>query len=115
MQIGKNESVATAKYIRMSPSKVRRVLKKLKYLNYQEALLILEFLPYRSCFPIWQVLQSAAANAKTNLKINKEKLYISEAFVNKGPVLKRFRSRAKGRIYTIHKHTCHITIKVKSI
>ena len=44
---------ATAKYVRMSPSKVRRVLKHLKYLSYQEALIVLEFLPYKSCLPIW--------------------------------------------------------------
>jgi large subunit ribosomal protein L22 len=105
---------ATAKYIRMSPSKVRRVLKQLKYLNYQEALMVLEFLPYRSCLPIWQVLQSAAANAQTNLGLKKQNLFIAEAYVDKGPVLKRFRSRAQGRVYSIHKHTCHITIKVQS-
>jgi large subunit ribosomal protein L22 len=105
---------ATAKYVRMSPSKVRRVLKQLKYLNYQEALMVLEFLPYRSCLPIWQVLQSAAANAQTNLGLKKQNLFIAEAYVDKGPVLKRFRSRAQGRVYSIHKHTCHITIKVQS-
>ena len=69
---------ATAKYVRMSPSKVRRVLKQLKYLNYQEALMVLEFLPYRSCLPIWQVLQSAAANAQTNLGLKKQNLFIAE-------------------------------------
>ena len=105
---------ATAKYVRMSPSKVRRVLKQLKYLNYQEAVMVLEFLPYRSCLPIWQVLQSAAANAQTNLGLKKQNLFIAEAYVDKGPVLKRFRSRAQGRVYSIHKHTCHITIKVQS-
>lgn len=110
-----NQALATAKYVRMSPTKVRRILKKLRYLNYQEALMILEFLPYRASIPIWQVLQSAAANAEHNLKLDKNKLYISEAFVNKGPVLKRFRSRAKGRIYTIQKYTCHITIQVQAI
>lgn len=113
--IKENQAMATAKYVRMSPTKVRRIIKKLRYLSYQEALMVLEFLPYRACIPIWQVLQSAAANAKNNLKIDKDKLYISEAFVNKGPILKRFRSRAKGRIYTIQKYTCHITIQVQSI
>ena len=105
---------ATAKYIRMSPSKVRRVLKQLKYLNYQEALMVLEFLPYKSCLPIWQVLQSAAANAQENLGLKKQNLFIAEAYVDKGPVLKRFRSRAQGRVYAIQKHTCHITIKVQA-
>lgn len=110
----KTMAKATAKYIRMSPSKVRRVLKQLKYLSYQEALMVLEFLPYKSCLPIWQVLQSAAANAQTNLGLKKQDLFISEAYVDKGPILKRFKSRAQGRVYSIHKYTCHITIKVQS-
>lgn len=104
---------AKAKYIRMSPAKVRRVLKQLKSLSYQEALMVLEFLPYRACLPIWQVLQSAAANAQTNLGLKKQDLYIAEAYVDKGPTLKRFRPRAQGRGYLIQKRTCHITIKLK--
>ena len=98
----------------MSPNKVRRVLKQLKYLTYQEALMVLEFLPYRACLPIWQVLQSAASNAQTNLGLKKQDLYIAEAYVDKGPTLKRFRPRAQGRGYLIQKRTCHITVKLKS-
>ena len=105
---------ATARYVRMSPTKVRRVLKQLKYLNYQEALMVLEFLPYKACLPIWQVLQSAASNAQTNKGLKKQNLFISEAYVDKGPTLKRFKSRAQGRIYSNQKPTCHITIKVQS-
>ena len=57
---------AVAKYIRMSPFKVRRVLDQIRGRSYQEALMMLEFMPYRSCGPIWQVLHSAAANAQNN-------------------------------------------------
>ena len=67
-------------------------------------------MPYKACGPIWQVIYSAAANAEHNLNLNKEQLYISEAFVNQGPVLRRFRPRAQGRAYRILKATSHITI-----
>ena len=61
-----NEVRAVSKYIRMSPTKVRRVLRQIQGKNYSEALLLLEFMPYVSCDPIIKVLRSAAANAKNN-------------------------------------------------
>ena len=64
-------SSATAKYIRISPTKVRRVLDQIRGRSYEEALMILEFLPYRASGPIWQVLNSAAANAENNLNLKK--------------------------------------------
>ena len=57
---------AVAKYIRMSPHKIRRVIDQIRGRSYQEALMILEFLPYDAGGPIWQVVHSAAANAKYN-------------------------------------------------
>jgi len=60
----KNEIRAISKYIRMSPNKIRRVLRQIQGKTYQEALLLLEFMPYASCEPIIKVLRSAAANAK---------------------------------------------------
>jgi large subunit ribosomal protein L22 len=74
--------------------------------------MLLEFMPYKACGPIWQVIYSAAANAEHNLNLNKEQLYISEAFVNQGPVLRRFRPRAQGQGYGIRKPTCHISVKL---
>ena len=68
---------AIAKYIRMSPHKIRRVLNQLRGLSYQEALMILEFLPYNASAPIWQVIHSAAANANHNYGIDKKKLIIT--------------------------------------
>ncbi len=106
---------ATAKYIRMSPFKVRRVLDQIRGRSYQEALMILEFMPYRSCGPIWQVLHSAAANANNNFGLEKKNLIVETAYANEGPKLKRIRPRAQGRAYKILKPTCHITIIVKSI
>nr|YP_010444089.1 ribosomal protein L22 [Haramonas pauciplastida]UTE94976.1 ribosomal protein L22 [Haramonas pauciplastida] len=104
---------ANAKYIRMSPRKVRRVLKCIQGRSYKEALMILEFLPYRCCDPIWKVLHSAASNAENNYNLRKRFLYIKSTLVNKGKTLKRFRPRAQGRGYKILKPTCHITITVR--
>ena len=106
---------AIAKYIRMSPNKIRRVLDQIRGRSYQEALMILEFLPYDAGSPIWQVIHSAAANAKNNYNLDKKKLIISEIFADEGPKLKRIRPRAQGRAYKILKPTCHITVVVKSI
>jgi large subunit ribosomal protein L22 len=105
---------AVAKYIRMSSHKVRRVLDQIRGRSYQEALMILEFLPYDAGGPIWQVVHSAATNAKHNYGLDKKKLIISEVFANEGPKLKRIRPRAQGRAYKILKPTCHITVVVKA-
>lgn len=104
---------AVAKYIQMSPHKIRRVIDQIRGRSYQEALMILEFLPYNASEPIWQVLHSAAANAKQNYRLDKKKLIIDQIFADEGPKLKRIRARAQGRAYKIWKPTCHITIVVK--
>ena len=103
---------AVAKYIRMSPHKIRRVIDQIRGRSYQEALMILEFLPYDAGGPIWQVVHSAAANAKHNYGLDKKKLIIDEIFADEGPKLKRIRPRAQGRAYKILKPTCHIQIDV---
>nr|YP_009040987.1 ribosomal protein L22 [Tetraphis pellucida]AIB08461.1 ribosomal protein L22 [Tetraphis pellucida]QZJ47925.1 ribosomal protein L22 [Tetraphis pellucida] len=105
---------ALAKYIRMSAPKARRVINQIRGCSYEQALMILEFMPYRACYPILQLISSAAANANHNLKINRTNLFISGARVDEGAVLKRFQPRAQGRGYPIHKPTCHITIVVKN-
>ena len=79
-----NETMAVARYVRMGPNKVRRVLRQITGKSYSEALLLLEFLPYK------------------------------KAFADQGPVMKRFRPRAQGRAYRILKPTSHITIVVGS-
>jgi large subunit ribosomal protein L22 len=106
----KNEIRAVSKYIRMSPSKIRRVLRQIQGKTYSEALLLLEFMPYASCSPIIKVLRSATANARNNFGMNEKKLVIKSAFADKGPTMKRFRPRAQGRAYKILKETAHITI-----
>jgi large subunit ribosomal protein L22 len=109
----KSKSIASGKYIRMSPRKVRRVLDQIRGRSYTDALMLLEFMPYRACKPTLQVLNSAVANSEHNFDLEKGKLIISEAFANQGPVLRRFRPRAQGQGYKIRKPTCHIVITVE--
>jgi large subunit ribosomal protein L22 len=108
------EVKAVAKYIRMSPTKVRRVLNQIRGKSYREALMILEFMPYSACEPVLQVLQSAAANAQNNNGLQKNELLVNRAFADPGPVLKRFRPRSQGRGFKILKPTCHITVCVST-
>jgi large subunit ribosomal protein L22 len=103
---------ATARFIRMSPHKVRRVLDQIRGRSYREALIILEFMPYRACEPVLKLLRSAAANAEHNEGLDRASLMVSHASADQGPSLKRFRPRAQGRAYQIRKPTCHITIAV---
>ena len=107
-----NGAYATAKYVRMSPRKVRRVLDQIRGRSYREALIILEFMPYRACGPILKVLRSAAANAENNDGFDRASLVVRQAYADQGPSLKRFRPRAQGRAFQIRKPTCHITIAV---
>ena len=107
-----NEVKAIARYIRMSPRKVRRVLDQIHGRSYREALIILEFMPYRACEPILKVLRSAVANAEHNEGLDPASLVVSTAFADAGPVLKRYRPRAQGRAFQIRKPTCHITVAV---
>ena len=109
-----NEVKAVSKYIRMSPSKVRRVLRQIQGKSYKDALILLEFMPYASCEPIIKVLRSAAANARNNMNLDETDLVVKSAFANQGPVMKRFRPRAQGRAYRILKYTSHITIVMSS-
>ena len=113
-KLQKNEVRAVSKYIRMSPSKIRRVLRQIQGKSYSEALLLLEFMPYASCAPIIKVLRSATANAKNNMGFDETKLIVKSAFADQGPTMKRFRPRAQGRAYKIQKKTSHITIVMES-
>jgi len=102
---------AVAKYVRISPHKVRQVLDQIRGRSYQEALMILEFLPYDAGSLVWQLLHSAAANTT----VEKKSLIVAEVFADEGPKLKRIRPRAQGRAYKILKPTCHITVIVRSL
>ena len=109
-----SSSIAQAhgRFIRGSASKVRRVLDQIRGRTYRDALIMLEFMPYRSTGPITKVLRSAVANAEHNLGLDPSSLVITRAIADMGPVMKRFRPRAQGRAFAIKKQTCHISIAV---
>jgi len=112
MENQKQTVSATSKYIRISPSKVDLIIKKIRGKSYKEALQILKYLPQKAGAIVWQTLYSAVSNATNNFDLEKEKLIITEAYVNHGPILKRMRPRAKGRAFGIQKKMTHLTIKV---
>ncbi|TGG86956.1 MAG: 50S ribosomal protein L22, partial [Aphanocapsa feldmannii 288cV] len=101
-----------ARYVRGAASKVRRVLDQIRGRSYRDALIMLEFMPYRSTGPVTKVLRSAVANAEQNMGLNPATLVVSHASADTGPSLKRYRPRAQGRAYQIRKQTCHISIAV---
>ena len=114
-QSSSNSSVtaqAHGRYIRGSASKVRRVLDQIRGQTYRDALIMLEFMPYRSTGPITKVLRSAVANAEHNLGLDPASLVITTAVADMGPSMKRYRPRAQGRAFAIKKQTCHISIAV---
>lgn len=115
MSTDKLQSRATAKYIRTSQQKSRRVLQQIQGKSYNEARLILEFMPYKVCKTVMKTLDSAFYNLvhKTKTSIDKNKIKIANAYANKGPILKRFQPRAQGRAFPIRKPTCHIIIQLE--
>jgi large subunit ribosomal protein L22 len=106
---------AIARHVRVSPSKARRVINLVRGLPAKQALTVLQFAPQAASEPVYKVLASAIANAENNERLDPDSLLVSEAFVDEGPTLKRFRPRAQGRAYRIRKRTCHITIAVESV
>ena len=103
---------ATAKTVRTSPRKARLVIDLIRGKSVAEAIAILKFTPNKAASIIEKVLISAIANAENNFDLDVENLYVSEAFVNEGPTMKRFRPRAKGSASPINKRTSHITVVV---
>lgn len=101
---------ARAKYIRISPFKVRAVLDLIRGKSYFEAEAILTNLNKSSSLPVLKVLKSAGANAENNLEMNKDDLYVAECFADQGAMLKRYIAKSHGRAGRILKRTSHITI-----
>lgn len=103
---------ATAKFVRISPSKVNLVLSTIRGKKVDEALAILKYLPNGASEEVYKVVKSAAANAENNLGMNRDELVISEAYANAGPILKRILPRGRGSMDVIAKRTSHITVKL---
>lgn len=103
---------ATAKTVRVSPRKSRLVIDLIRGKSVGEAISVLKFSPNKAADIIEKVLMSAIANAENNFDLDVEDLVVSEAFINEGPTMKRFRPRAKGSASPINKRTSHITVVV---
>ena len=101
---------AVAKYVRISPSKVRIVLNVIRGKKYEDAVAILKNMPNSGAEYVVKVLESAGANAENNLGLNKADLVVAETYVDGGPTLKRFQPVSKGRAHSIKKRTSHITV-----
>ncbi len=106
------EAKAIAKYVRISPQKVRRIVGAVKGKPAETGLNILKFMPQKSAGLVEKVLKSAISNADQNNKMDVDTLIIRNIIVDEGPTLKRFRARARGRGSRILKRTSHITVIV---
>ncbi len=105
---------ATAKYIRRSTRKTRLVTRAIVGRKVEDAAAILRFMPQGAAKDVAKVLKSATANAENNHDLSADDLVIVDAIADEGPTIKRFRPRAQGRAFPIHKPMTHITIVVES-
>ena len=103
---------AVAKWVHMSPRKARLVTRHISGRSVPEARTVLAFTQRAAAREIEKVLRSAVANAEANHGLNGDNLVVSAAYVDEGPVMKRWRARARGRVARIKKPTCHITVKL---
>ena len=101
---------AQAKYVRMSPRKARLVAEHIRGRSVPEARAVLAFTSREAAMVLQKVLQSAVSNAEANHGIAEDRLYVKATYVDGGPVMKRWRARARGRVARIRKRTCHITV-----
>ncbi|WP_349827348.1 50S ribosomal protein L22 [Brevibacterium litoralis] len=111
------EATAKARYLRVTPRKARRVVDLIRGQQATEALAVLKFAEQSASEPLFKLVASGIANARVKADklgeaFNEDDLVISEAFVDEGPTMKRFRPRAQGRAYRINKRTSHITVKL---
>ena len=111
------EAIAKVRNIRVTPMKARRVINLIRGKQASEALGILRFAPQAASEPIYKLVEAAIANAKvkadaSNSYVDEDDLVISQAYVDEGITLKRFRPRAQGRAFRINKRTSHITVVV---
>ena len=104
---------ASARFVRITPMKARRVVDMVRGLPVEDASAILRFAPQAAAETVLKVLDSAVANATTTEGLDERELVVSVARVDEGPTMKRFRPRAQGRATRINKRTSHITLAVQ--
>ncbi|HCG99755.1 MAG TPA: 50S ribosomal protein L22 [Actinobacteria bacterium] len=107
-----NSTRAVAKFVKVSPLKAQQVISLIRGKDVEQASAMLRFSPKGAARLINKVLDSAVANAEKNLRISRTRLYVSEAYANQGPTLKRIRPRAMGRAFRVRKRSSHITVVV---
>ena len=108
-------ATARARYVRMSPMKVRRVVDLVRGMPVGQAASVLEFAEQAAATPVAKLVASAVANAENNFDLDPSTLVISTITVDEGPTMKRFQPRAQGRAYRIRKRTSHITVEVTAV
>lgn len=104
------EAKAVAKYVKMSPIKLKPVADLVRGKDLNEALTILKFTPGKGSELIEKVVLSAKANAENNFDLNGDNMYVSEIMINQGPTMKRWRAGAKGGAAKILKRSSHISV-----
>lgn len=112
------EAKAVAKYIRMSPRKIRRVADLIRGKNVGDALNILHFTRKEATMPLEKVLRSAISNMlniEGSSKVDPDELFIKELRIDEGVTLRRFRAASMGRAVRFRKRTSHITVKVAEL
>ena len=107
------EAKAVAKYVRMSPIKLKPIADLVRGKDLNEALNILKFTPGKGSEIVEKVVQSAAANAENNFDMNPDNLYVAEISANQGSTMKRFRAGAQGRASMILKRSSHVAVTLK--
>ena len=107
------EAKALAKYVRMSPIKLKPVTDMVRGKDLNEALTTLKFTPGKGSEIVEKVMQSAAANAENNFDMDKDNLYVAEIFANQGPTMKRWRAADRGRAARILKRSSHVGVTLK--
>lgn len=106
---------ATARFIRISPTKARQVTDLIRGRHVDDARRVLQFTARAATVPVAKVLESAVANAEHNHDLPGDELVVTRTWVDEGPTLRRFRPRALGRATRVRKRTCHISIEVGRI
>ncbi|BBX48177.1 hypothetical protein GCM10009641_07780 [Mycobacterium cookii] len=107
-------AVAKARFVRVSPTKARRVIDLVRGKSVAEALDILRWAPQSASEPVAKVIASAAANAQNNNGLDPATLVVATVYADDGPTAKRIRPRAQGRAFRIRRRTSHITVVVES-
>ncbi|WP_324822070.1 50S ribosomal protein L22 [Sinanaerobacter sp. ZZT-01] len=107
------EAKAVAKYVRMSPIKLKPITDLVRGKSLQEALTILKFTPGKGAELVENVVKSAAANAENNHDMDVDKLFVAEVYAHQGPTMKRWRAGSQGRASVILKRSSHIGVTLK--